>query len=301
MTKINNFITILTPTYNRKETLGRLYKSIKNQTCKDFVWMIVDDGSSDNTKEYIEDIIKNNHDITIEYYYKKNGGKHTALNYGIERIQTELVFIVDSDDYLVDGAIEIVKREWSAHEKSDDICGICFLKGYDKEHCVGQQFDDLTDQSYITMRIKKGIQGDKSEIFKTSLLKEKKFPEIAGEKFIGEDYVWCDLGKKYNMIWRNDIIYICEYLSDGLSKAGRAMRIKCPCGGMLNSAMMLTREFPMKFRIKKGILYNCYYFFADKQSRKQYGSKGSTGIRILTFVPGFLLYKYWNRKYMEEK
>lgn len=92
----------------------------------------------------------------------------------------------------------------------------------------------------------------KSEIFKTSLLKEKKFPEIAGEKFIGEDYVWCDLGKKYNMIWRNEIIYICEYLSDGLSKAGRAMRIKCPCGGMLNSAMMLTREFPMKFRIKKG-------------------------------------------------
>lgn len=300
MIKINNFITVLTPTYNRKEKLARLYKSLKSQTCKDFVWMIIDDGSSDDTKEYIHELEKTNTDLSIEYYYKKNGGKHTALNYGIERTNTELVFIVDSDDYLVDDAIETVKREWFSHEKSEDICGICFLKGYDKESCVGERFNDLTDQSYITMRLKKGIKGDKSEIFKTSLLKQKKFPEIEGEKFIGEDYVWCDLGKNYNMIWRNDIIYICEYLSDGLSQAGRAMRIKCPCGGMLNSGMMLTQEFPMKFRIKKGILYNCYYFFADKQSRKKYGIKSSKAIRMITFLPGFLLYKYWKRKYMED-
>lgn len=300
MIKINNFITVLTPTYNRKEKLGRLYESLKRQTCKEFVWMIIDDGSSDNTKEYIDELKKTNVDLSIEYYYKTNGGKHTALNYGIERTNTELVFIVDSDDYLVDDAIEIVKREWFLHEKSDDICGICFLKGYDKESCVGEKFKDLSDQSYITMRLKKGVKGDKSEIFKTSLLKQKKFPEIEGEKFIGEDYVWCDLGKNYNMIWRNDIIYICEYLSDGLSQAGRAMRIQCPCGGMLNSGMMLTQEFPMKFRIKKGILYNCYYFFADKQSRKKYGIKSSKAIRMITFLPGFLLYKYWKRKYMED-
>lgn len=300
MIKINNFITILTPTYNRKEKLGRLYESLKRQTCKEFVWMIIDDGSSDNTKDYIEKLKKTNVDLSIEYYYKSNGGKHTALNYGIERTNTELVFIVDSDDYLVDNAIEIVKREWFLHEKSDDVCGICFLKGYDKESCVGERFNDLTDQSYIAMRLKKGIKGDKSEIFKTSLLKQKKFPEIEGEKFIGEDYVWCDLGKNYNMIWRNDIIYICEYLSDGLSQAGRSMRIKCPCGGMLNSGMMLTQEFPMKFRIKKGILYNCYYFFANKQGRKKYGIKSSKAIRMITFLPGFLLYIYWKRKYMED-
>ncbi len=300
MIKINNFITVLTPTYNRKEKLGRLYESLKRQTCKEFVWMIIDDGSSDNTKEYIDELKKTNVDLSIEYYYKTNGGKHTALNYGIERTNTELIFIVDSDDYLVDDAIEIVKREWFLHEKSDDICGICFLKGYDKESCVGEKFNDLSDQSYITMRLKKGVKGDKSEIFKTSLLKQKKFPEIEGEKFIGEDYVWCDLGKNYNMIWRNDIIYICEYLSDGLSQAGRAMRIKCPCGGMLNSGMMLTQEFPMKFRIKKGILYNCYYFFADKPSRRKYGIKNSKAIRMMTFLPGFLLYKYWKRKYMED-
>ena len=102
-------ITILTPTYNREKLLHKLYKSLCNQKDKDFEWIVVDDGSNDNTDEYIETIQKKA-DFPIRYYKKNNGGKHTALNYGCQYVKTKLVFIVDSDDTLTDDAILTIQR-----------------------------------------------------------------------------------------------------------------------------------------------------------------------------------------------
>jgi len=102
-------ITILTPTYNRKHTLRRAYDSLINQTNKDFEWLVIDDGSKDDTKELIDEFISENK-ITIKYFFKENGGKHTALNFGTNKAKGELVLILDSDDYLSNDAIELVKK-----------------------------------------------------------------------------------------------------------------------------------------------------------------------------------------------
>jgi glycosyltransferase involved in cell wall biosynthesis len=100
-------ITILTPTYNRSHTLPRLYNSLERQTCKDFNWLIVDDGSTDNTREIV-DIFKEKTSMTIDYLLKENGGKHTAINEGVDLVKTKLIFIVDSDDYLTDDAVKTI-------------------------------------------------------------------------------------------------------------------------------------------------------------------------------------------------
>ncbi|MCH5185484.1 MAG: glycosyltransferase family 2 protein [Oscillospiraceae bacterium] len=293
----DKLIAVLTPTYNRAHTLPKLYESLCEQTSGNFVWVVVDDGSDDNTGEYIKKIIDDGN-IPIIYYHKENAGKHTALNYGIERTDNELTFIVDSDDYLIPEAVETIGENWKQFRANKRIAGISFLKGYTREEQVGDKFSEECVCSYIEMRLKRKVGGDKAEVFRTELLKERKFPEIKGEKFIGEDYVWCDIGKYYDMVWKNDIIYICEYLEDGLTKSGRAMRIKCPVGGMLNSAMMLTKEFPVYFRIKKAILYNCYYYFSDGKQRKAGKTEKGKIIRFITAPAGYLLYRYWKKKYL---
>lgn len=295
---IETLITILTPTYNRAKTLPRLYESLLKQTSKNFEWLIVDDGSTDSTQEVVYKF-KNDEKIKLNFYRKENGGKHTALNFGIKKINSELTFIVDSDDYLTYDAIETIEKEWELYSNQEGVCGICFLKGKSQKEYIGDLFPDEKLASYIDVRLRKKIRGDKAEIFKTKLLKSKIFPEIPGEKFIGEDYVWCDLGKNYLMVWTNKIIYICEYLNGGLSLSGRKLRINCPIGGMLNSEMMLTKEFPLYFRLKKAILYNCYYLFADKNKCLQNYTNSNLIIKIITYPIGLILYLYWKKKYVK--
>jgi len=294
---VEKLVAILTPTYNRVNTLPRLYKSLCEQKSDNFVWIVIDDGSEDNTKEYIQSLIKEEK-IQILYYYKKNAGKHTAINVGVENINNELTFIVDSDDYLLPDAIEKIEEVWEKYKTNKKIAGISFLRGFSINENVGDRYTDECICSYIEMRLKKKVSGDKAEVFRTSVLRKRKFPEIQGEKFIGEDYVWCDIGKHYDMVWKNDIIYICEYLEGGLTKSGRAMRIKCPVGGMLNSAMMLTKEFPLAFRLKKAILYNCYYFFADEKQKQSGKTEKGRLIRFITKPMGYLLFKHWKKKYL---
>ena len=120
-------ITILTPTYNRAYTLKNAYDSLVRQTNKNFEWVIVDDGSTDDTKDLVNDFIKEGN-IQIKYFLKKNGGKHTALNYGIKRINTKYVLILDSDDYLKDDCVELVLKPWEKYDKDTSIGCLSFLK-----------------------------------------------------------------------------------------------------------------------------------------------------------------------------
>ena len=121
-------ITVLTPTYNRRKLLQKLYTSLCSQDCMDFVWLVIDDGSNDNTDEYVSEI-KKNATFPIVYYKKENGGKHTALNYAYQYIDTPLTFIVDSDDRLTTDAISIVKETYKKYKDERDICGFSFLRG----------------------------------------------------------------------------------------------------------------------------------------------------------------------------
>lgn len=207
--------TIFTPTYNRAYTLNRLYQSLVNQTSKNFKWIIVDDGSYDNTKELVATF--SNVFFDIIYIYKENGGKHRAINVGVDIANTEYFFIVDSDDYLLPTAISTAEEKIVNMDLSN-FAGIAFNRGYSKKQLIGKTFlGDYIDATNLE-RKQYNILGDKAEIYKTSILKSYKFPEFDNEKFISEMIVWNRIAKDgYKIRWFNEILYITNYLEDGLT------------------------------------------------------------------------------------
>ena len=122
-------LTILTPTYNREKNLSILYESLKKQACQDFCWLLIDDGSQDNTETLAQGWLQER-EISMEFLKKENGGKHTALNLGLDRIETELTFIVDSDDWLPENAVEIILRYHEKYREVQGLCGYSFLRFY---------------------------------------------------------------------------------------------------------------------------------------------------------------------------
>lgn len=209
-------ITVLTPAYNRGKLLEKLYESLCAQDCKDFEWLIVDDGSTDDTSERVEQM-KQTADFPISYHKKENGGKHTALNYAYQFIKAPLTFIVDSDDSLTVDAISCVNEIYKKYKNESDLCGFSFLRGkpdggYLSTSGVPQ---DGMKESYVECRINRNIGGDMAEVWYTHCLKEYLFPEFQGEKFLGEDIVWVRMSEKYKMRFFNRVIYISDYLEDG--------------------------------------------------------------------------------------
>lgn len=213
--KNNVLFTIFTPTYNRAYTLDRLYRSLIDQTSKNFKWIIVDDGSTDNTKELVSTFSREFFDII--YTNKKNGGKHRAINVGLDIADTEYFFIVDSDDYLIPKAISIAEEK-VINTDLVGFAGIAFNRGYSEDQLIGKSFSgDYIDATNLE-RKKFNILGDKAEIYKTSILKLYKFPEFEGENFISEMVVWNRIARDgYKIRWFNEILYITNYLDDGLT------------------------------------------------------------------------------------
>lgn len=213
-------VTIFTPTYNRGYSLDKLYKSLKKQDCKNFEWLVVDDGSEDNTKELLKQWTEKENDFPIRYYYQNNGGKHRAINYGVEKAKGRLFFIVDSDDFIIDDAVKTILKEEMATKVSDyKLAGFGFNKGKAPNMLVGNTF---LGESVILSSLERGkynIIGDKAEVFYTQILKKYKFPEFLNENFVTESVVWYKIANDgYKIKWINKIIYICEYLDDGLTK-----------------------------------------------------------------------------------
>ena len=287
-------ISIITPTFNRAKNLPTLFVSLQNQTIKNFEWLIIDDGSQDQTSEVVKSFYSD--DFVIRYLKKENGGKHTALNLAFSVIKSELTFIVDSDDILTMDATEEIEKDWHKY-KNKNLCGISYLRGYSDVKVIGDLFPkDYSIDNFISLRFNKHVDGDKAEVWVSKYLKAHSYPVFEGEKFLGESYLWITLAKERDMLFRNKIIYITEYLEGGLSRSGRALRIKCPKGGMFTSLMMMSREFKLDQRIKGAILYSCYASFAGLPFRKSIKSPYSM-MKLFCYPFGIFLYYRW-RKYL---
>ena len=211
-------ITLFTPTYNRAHLLSRLYNSILMQDVIDVEWLIVDDGSIDDTEALIENFKKESI-INIRYYKKSNGGKHTAINFGLQYAKGELFFIIDSDDVLAENALKIIKTHYQSIKNNDKICGIVGLSQYiDKQEIVGDYFlKNDWEVSFADIYLKYHLKGDKSVAFKTEVLQQYPFPEEQGVRFVFEAVVWHEMSKKYKVLAINEVIQKKEYLQDGLT------------------------------------------------------------------------------------
>lgn len=256
-------ITVLTPTFNRGGVLRSLWDSLQKQTVKDFEWLVVDDGSTDGTKDLITQLQEKS-DFPIRYIYKNNGGKHTALNIGIQTICSELTFIVDSDDCVTDDAVESILRIHKKYGSQNKICGYAFLRAFPDGKVNGKKFDvDEKIGSYIVVRVNgDDTSADKAEVFKTHCLKEFPFPEYPNEKFLGEDLVWVRMARKYEMVHINKAIYVGNYLEDGLTNNRRKHNIASPVGCMHRAEEFMEPDLKIKYRIKGGLQYIVYGKFA---------------------------------------
>ncbi len=227
------FCTVFTPAYNRKDLMLRLYRSLCNQEVKNFEWVIVDDGSTDGTDKVFSDIIGDGFDII--YQKVENGGKHRAINRGLDLARGEVFAIVDSDDHLCENATKIIEEHFRQIRLSDKkFAGVAVQKCYSPSDAVGTTFDGEYVDATSLQRPRYNITGDKFEIFYTDVLRNNKFPEIEGEKFLTEAVVWNRIAAQdYLIRWFNDKLYICEYLEGGLTDTREKLFSKNPKGYLL--------------------------------------------------------------------
>lgn len=251
--KDSKMITVFTPTYNRAYLLPRLYESLKSQTFKDFEWLIVDDGSTDGTRDLIAGWI-NERLFNIRYYYQENGGKHRTINMGTQLAKGEWFFIVDSDDILPDNSLEIVKKWIDTVRDDETFAGVCGVKrDITGQTPFGFSFDvlDLTP-----FEIGEITREDKAEVVKTQILRNYPFPDIEGEKFCAEGLVWNRIGRKYKLRYFNEVIYNYEYLNDGLTLNSMINRRKSPT----YATMVYREQLPYLCSMKKKLKVSCNYW-----------------------------------------
>lgn len=295
-------LTILTPTYNRANMLPNLYNSLLTQTSRDFEWLIVDDGSTDDTETIVQQWIADNA-MAVRYLYKKNGGKHTALNAGISTVTSQLTMIVDSDDALTPDAVETVLQYHGRYKDVTGLCGYVFLRCFPDGTVNGKQFiPDEAIGTYIDMRINRDdTHADKAEVYFTHCLQEYPFPEIGEEKFLGEDLVWIRMAKKYCMLHVNRVIYIGNYLEGGLTQSRRRHNIESPRGCMLRAIEFMSGEIRFKYRFKGALQYLIYGQFAHIGWKSLIRQSPRKLLTALLVVPGFCLYRKWKHNYECQK
>lgn len=293
----NKLITVLTPTYNRANLLPRCYECLRKQTKDNFEWLIVDDGSSDNTIEVVNALISNA-EIPIRYIRKENGGKHTAVNLGVKNIKTIMTLILDSDDMLTPNAIETIEETYNENSAVNNICGYSFLKQYPQGNIMGDVFPREGRYNFIDWRVNYVVSGDQCDVFFTDIMRCYPFTEYPGERFIGESTSWIRMADQYDMICKNKSIYIAEYLEGGLTKEGRAMRIKCPLGGMEYANLCMGRRSVIKRKIKSSILYIAYGRIASVSLRTLFRESNSKFFTLLLFPVGVFTEYQWRKKYI---
>lgn len=294
-------ITIITPTYNREKYLEKLYSSLKEQTCKEFQWIVVDDGSTDNTQNLVKRFEKDeNRDFEMQYIYQDNGGKHTALNSAIALTDTELIFIVDSDDYLPVDSIQTVLKYHDKYKQQKErlhLCGYSFLRCHADGSVNTAYFPENEKvDSYCNVRINGNIGGDKAEVFYTDVLKKFPFPVFEGERFLPEDIVWMQMSGPYNMVHINENVYTCDYLQGGLTNSGRKMKIKSPQGMVLRSKIYLDNSgVCLNVKVKMMLLYLIYGKFAGIESKELYRGINNKFLFVLLYFPAMVMRKRWGK------
>lgn len=260
-------ITVFTPTYNRAYRLGALYESLCKQTFRDFEWLIVDDGSTDNTRELVEGWISENQ-IDIRYIAQPNGGKHRAINRGVKEAEGTLFFIVDSDDILPDDSLGVISAHYQLIKGRSGFGGLCGLKAYYDGSPVGNKPDfGVYECTNFEIDYKYKLNGDMAEVFYTSVLKEFPFPEIDGERFCPEILIWNRISTKYIIHYFSENIYYCEYLEDGLTAKITRIRILSPKASCMTYTEMTQSPIPLSAKLRASVNYWRFAYYLEKKNR----------------------------------
>lgn len=280
-------ITVLTPTYNRAYTLPNAYESLKRQADHNFEWIIVDDGSTDNTEQLVSNWLNENL-FRIEYYRQPNGGKHRAVNFGVKKAAGDFILILDSDDTLTEDCIAFFDKHIPEVE-SDKYAGLAGLRGFSEgEGVIGGQKDD---DSYIDAtnieRIRLHLGGDKAEAYKTSIMKKYPFPEFQGEKFLAEGAAWNKIALDgYKIRWYNHVLYKCKYLEDGLTKNKTNEVLLNNFNGYTYNTILDVRSSPFPYNY---LSIGTYSALAKKKGYHRKFIQNKIGISTRQYIFGYII------------
>lgn len=280
-------ITVFTPTYNRGYIIEKAYQSLCRQSKHHFEWVVVDDGSTDNTEELLSKWIQEPHDFPIRYTKVKNGGKHRAINVGVKLAKGELFLILDSDDYLPDNSLEIVEKwEASIADQKDKFLGVVGLRYSFSGKVLGNKVEGTFKDFSPHLEFKMGLRGDRAEVFYTNILKKYPFPEIEGENFISEGMMWKEIGFKEKKKFRyfNENVMFCEYIEDGLSQNRKNIELKNPQGVLLNIKKEIL--YTPNSYVRRLKLWNKYLLLCDA---KKYSHKKMRKDLNITLLDYFLV------------
>lgn len=278
-------ITIVTPTWNRRHLLPRLYQSMEEQRAPEgsFEWLVVDDGSEDGTSDWLRALIPDS-PFPIRLIRQENGGKHRALNRAAQEVTTPWLLIVDSDDHLLPDAIrQILEDTTAVDEKVKGIVAPLDLAGFDPRwfKVTGKAVD------YAEWYAQRGV-GDTSIVMRSYLLRENPFPEYEGERFVTENTVWARIFSDGGVLFSSSRIVRGEYQADGLSARGRLLWLHNPLGAMASNRSLIEALTNSRLRRRFRLNYHRLFWHAKRAGRdpRKYGFE----INLLWIIPGFIRY-----------
>lgn len=283
-------LTIFTPTYNRKNKIGRLYDSLKNQTNKSFEWLIIDDGSNDGTDKLIQNYIKER-EIDIKYVRQDNGGKHVAYNTALNYVKGKYFFCVDSDDWISD---EFVK-ELSNKSEDKDYEGFIAYKSNSKNELLSKMFPPKIEKcSILDLSKTYHCEGEFSIIIRSDIARNYKFPVFKNEKFIGENVIYDRISEKYRFKLINKIATICEYQEDGLTNNYTDLMKQNPSGFCLYYMQRIDLVNSFIEKVSMAGKYNCFKRICNNQNIKYCGK--NSALVYCTKPLGWLFWGYYKVK-----
>ena len=284
---INYTLTIFTPAYNRAHTIAQTYESLCRQTCKDFEWLVIDDGSTDNTHHLIEGWMAENR-IPIRYVFQKNQGMHGAHNTAYKNIHTELNTCIDSDDWMPDDAVEKIVSFWKKNG-SDKYAGIIGLDMTKEGVIIGTPFSKDTISTTLMGFYRKGGKGDKKLVYRTDVVKKyPPYPLFEGEKYVGLSYLYMLIDQDYELLTLNHPLVIVEYQQDGSSLNMFRQYWNNPQG-----FAFLRREYMPYAQGIKERMQVCIHYVSSSIMLKDWNFIGKSPLKMMTMlaiIPGFILY-----------
>ena len=283
------FLTVFTPAYNRAYTLPRTYESMKQQKNTDFIWLIVDDGSSDNTAELVKQWQSENNGFEIRYIYKENGGMHTAHNTAYAMIDTELNTCVDSDDALAPDAVQIIFDAWQSVKGM----GYAGLVGLDAEFggkLIGKGFPEGLTETTLYGYYRNGGFGDKKLILRTDVVRQyPPYPTFEGERFVPLGSLYHMIDQDYLLSVVDAIVCLVEYMPDGSTHNMTRQYFRNPNGFRYGRLVELKSPLTLKRRLKVYIHYAAESILAGKPILRDAPSKL---LGLLSILPGLALSVY---------
>ena len=291
-------LTVFTPTYNRAHTLPRTYASLSRQDCKDFVWLIIDDGSTDDTRALVEAWQTQEHSFEIRYLYKENGGMHTAHNAAYEVIDTELNVCIDSDDCLAPGAVRKILAKWDSVQK-DKYAGIIGLDADLQGNLIGTGFPAGMIETTLSGYYAAGGSGDKKLVYRTDVMRQyPPYPVFEGEKYVALAYKYRLIDQDYKLAVLNEVLCNVEYQQDGSSNTMWRQYLNNPKG------FAFWRKVCMQYPLsRKRLFIDCVHYVSSSilaGDRYFLFHSPRKAITVIAILPGTLLSFYTRRKASEQ-